>query len=68
MEATLFSRVPTWDLRPEASGRCVTQIRTIREKLDAGILDLNFQPVSRDEILRSIERFRSKVLRHMHEV
>ena len=40
----------------------LTQIRAIRAQLDAGILDLNVLPVSRDKILRSIELFGTKVL------
>ena len=39
----------------------LAQIRAIRGELDAGILDLNFLPVSRDKILRSIELFGTKV-------
>jgi len=46
----------------------LTQIRAIRAQLDAGILDLNFLPVSRDKILRSIELFGTKVLPRMHEL
>ena len=40
----------------------------IRGALDAGTLDLNFLPVSRDKILRSIELFGTKVLPRMHEL
>ena len=46
----------------------LAQIRTIRGALDAGILDLNFLPVSRDKILRSIELFGAKVLPRMREL
>ena len=46
----------------------MTQIRAIKAQLDAGILDLNFLPVSRDKILRSIELFGTKVLPRMHEL
>ena len=37
-------------------------------QLDAGILDLNFLPVSRDTILRSIELFGTKVLPRIREL
>jgi alkanesulfonate monooxygenase SsuD/methylene tetrahydromethanopterin reductase-like flavin-dependent oxidoreductase (luciferase family) len=44
------------------------QIRAIKAELDVGILDLNFLPVSRDKILRSIELFGTKVLPRMREL
>ena len=49
-------------------GTILTQIRAIRAQLDAGILGLNFLPVSRDKILRSIGLFGTKVVPHMHEL
>ena len=44
------------------------QIRTISEKLGAGILDLIFQPVGRDKTLRAIELFGTRVLPRMREL
>ena len=44
------------------------QIRTIREKLGAGILDLIFQPVGRDKTLRAIELFGTRVLPRMRDL
>jgi alkanesulfonate monooxygenase SsuD/methylene tetrahydromethanopterin reductase-like flavin-dependent oxidoreductase (luciferase family) len=46
----------------------VGQIRAIREKLGAGILDLIFQPVGRDKTLRAIELFGTKVLPRIREL
>ena len=46
----------------------LTQIREISGELDAGVLDLNLLPVSRDKILCSIELFGTKVLPRMHEL
>jgi alkanesulfonate monooxygenase SsuD/methylene tetrahydromethanopterin reductase-like flavin-dependent oxidoreductase (luciferase family) len=40
----------------------LSQIRTIREEVGCGILDLIFQPVGRDKTLKSIELFGQKVL------
>ena len=58
-----------------SSGNCCGRSRdgsgadpAIRGELDAGILDLNFLPVSRDKILRSIELFGTKVLPRMREL
>jgi len=38
------------------------QIRSIKEELGAGILDLNFHPAGREKSLRAIELFGTKVL------
>ena len=50
---------------PEA---VLAQIRALRRELDAGILDLNFLPVSRDKIMKSIELFGTKVLPRIREL
>jgi alkanesulfonate monooxygenase SsuD/methylene tetrahydromethanopterin reductase-like flavin-dependent oxidoreductase (luciferase family) len=46
----------------------LSQIRTIRDVLGAGILDLNFQPVGRDKTLHAIELFGTKVLPRLREL
>jgi alkanesulfonate monooxygenase SsuD/methylene tetrahydromethanopterin reductase-like flavin-dependent oxidoreductase (luciferase family) len=46
----------------------LSQIRTIREEVGAGILDLQFAPVGREKVLGAIELFGTKVLPRMHEL
>jgi alkanesulfonate monooxygenase SsuD/methylene tetrahydromethanopterin reductase-like flavin-dependent oxidoreductase (luciferase family) len=46
----------------------IAQIRNIKEKLGAGILDLSLLTVGRDKALRAIELFGTKVLPRMHEM
>jgi alkanesulfonate monooxygenase SsuD/methylene tetrahydromethanopterin reductase-like flavin-dependent oxidoreductase (luciferase family) len=44
------------------------QIRTIRDEVGAGILDVQFTPVGREKTLRAIELFGTQVLPRMHEL
>ena len=46
----------------------VGQIRTIRDEVGAGILDLQFAPVGRDKVLRAIELFGTQVLPRIREL
>ena len=62
------ARIELGQLLVDGPETVLTQIRAIRGELDAGILDLNFLPVSRDKILRSIELFGTKVLPPMREL
>jgi alkanesulfonate monooxygenase SsuD/methylene tetrahydromethanopterin reductase-like flavin-dependent oxidoreductase (luciferase family) len=64
----LEERVELGQLLMGGPDTVLAQIRAIRRELDAGILDLNFLPVSRDKILRSIELFGTKVLPRIREL
>jgi alkanesulfonate monooxygenase SsuD/methylene tetrahydromethanopterin reductase-like flavin-dependent oxidoreductase (luciferase family) len=44
------------------------QVKSIRDQLGAGILDLSFLPVGREKALRAIELFGTKVLPRMREL
>jgi len=44
------------------------QIRTLRDEVGTGILDLQFAPVGREKVLAAIELFGTKVLPRMHEL
>jgi alkanesulfonate monooxygenase SsuD/methylene tetrahydromethanopterin reductase-like flavin-dependent oxidoreductase (luciferase family) len=44
------------------------QVRTIQRELGAGVLDLTFQPLARDKMLRSIELFGTRVLPCMRDL
>ena len=46
----------------------LSQIRALRDDLGAGILEVIFQPVGRDKMLRSMELFGEKVLPRMREL
>jgi alkanesulfonate monooxygenase SsuD/methylene tetrahydromethanopterin reductase-like flavin-dependent oxidoreductase (luciferase family) len=46
----------------------LSQIRTIRDEVGAGILDLMFQPVGREKTLQAIEQFGTKVLPRMRDL
>jgi alkanesulfonate monooxygenase SsuD/methylene tetrahydromethanopterin reductase-like flavin-dependent oxidoreductase (luciferase family) len=46
----------------------LSQIRTIRDEVGAGILDLMFQPVGREKTLQAIEQFGTKVLPPMRDL
>jgi alkanesulfonate monooxygenase SsuD/methylene tetrahydromethanopterin reductase-like flavin-dependent oxidoreductase (luciferase family) len=65
---SLAQRVELGQLLVGGPDTVLAQIRAIRAQLDAGILDLNFLPVSRDAILRSIELFGTKVLPRIREL
>jgi alkanesulfonate monooxygenase SsuD/methylene tetrahydromethanopterin reductase-like flavin-dependent oxidoreductase (luciferase family) len=58
----LASRIELGQLLAGSPATVVSQIRTIRDELGAGVLDLIFQPVGRDKVLKSIELFGTQVL------
>ena len=64
----LTARIELGQLLVGGPETVLAQIRAIRGELAAGILDLNFLPVSRDKILRSIELFGTKVLPRIREL
>jgi alkanesulfonate monooxygenase SsuD/methylene tetrahydromethanopterin reductase-like flavin-dependent oxidoreductase (luciferase family) len=64
----LAERVELGQLLIGSPETVVSQIRTIQRELGAGILDLMFQPVSRDKTLHSIELFGTRVLPCMREL
>ena len=46
----------------------LAQIQAVQASLGCGILDLVFQPVGRDKMLKAIELFGSRVLPRMREL
>jgi alkanesulfonate monooxygenase SsuD/methylene tetrahydromethanopterin reductase-like flavin-dependent oxidoreductase (luciferase family) len=75
--ATQRSRLETFGLRERielgqilvgSPDTVLSQIRTIRDEVGAGILDLMFQPVGREKTLQAIERFGTKVLPRMRDL
>jgi alkanesulfonate monooxygenase SsuD/methylene tetrahydromethanopterin reductase-like flavin-dependent oxidoreductase (luciferase family) len=58
----LKERIELGQLLAGSPSTVVDQIRTIRDELGAGILDLIFQPVGRDKVMKSIELFGTRVL------
>jgi len=46
----------------------LSQIRALRDELGAGILEVIFQPLGRDKVLRSMDLFGRKVLPKMRDI
>jgi len=65
---TLQERIELGQILVGGPETVLKQIRSIRDELGAGILDMHFQNFGRDQTLQSIELFGSKVLPRMHEL
>jgi alkanesulfonate monooxygenase SsuD/methylene tetrahydromethanopterin reductase-like flavin-dependent oxidoreductase (luciferase family) len=64
----LDERIELGQLLAGGPDTVLAQIRSIRDQLGAGVLDLSFLPVGREKALRAIELFGTKVVPRMHEL
>jgi alkanesulfonate monooxygenase SsuD/methylene tetrahydromethanopterin reductase-like flavin-dependent oxidoreductase (luciferase family) len=65
---SLKERIELGELVAGSPETVIRQIRSIKDELGAGILDLAFHPVGRDKTLKAIELFGTKVLPSMHDL
>ena len=65
---TLPERIALGQLLAGGPETVLSQIREIQASLGCGILDLVFQPVGREKLLKSIERLGTQVLPRMREL
>jgi alkanesulfonate monooxygenase SsuD/methylene tetrahydromethanopterin reductase-like flavin-dependent oxidoreductase (luciferase family) len=64
----LDERIALGELLAGGPETVLAQVRSIRDEVGAGILDLAFEPVSREKMLRAIELFGTRVLPRMREL
>ena len=64
----LQERVALGQLLVGSPDTVLDQVRSIKDQVGAGILDLNFEPVSPEKTLRAIELFGTRVLPRLHEL
>ena len=64
----LEERIALGQLLAGSPDTVFTQVRSIRDQLGTGILDLTFMPIGREKTLRAIELFGTKVLPRMREL
>jgi alkanesulfonate monooxygenase SsuD/methylene tetrahydromethanopterin reductase-like flavin-dependent oxidoreductase (luciferase family) len=65
---TLEDRIELGQLLAGSPETVFKQVRSIRDELGAGILDLSFLPVGREKALRAIELFGTRVLPRMRDI
>jgi alkanesulfonate monooxygenase SsuD/methylene tetrahydromethanopterin reductase-like flavin-dependent oxidoreductase (luciferase family) len=64
----LQERVQLGQLLAGSPDTVFKQIRTIQREVGAGILDVSFQPVSREKSLRAIDLFGTRVLPRLRDL
>ena len=65
---TLEDRIALGQLITGSPETVIRQIRSIRDELGCGVLDLVFQPVGDDKVRKAIELFGTKVLPRIREL